>query len=953
MLLSALWRGEASLALPALGGLFASSATRELQDCALANARLYEAIFRLAWLRGPAGLVRVNWRDMETEELGSVYESLLELSPRVDGAAGFAFVAVRGHERKTTASYYTPDSLVQALLDETLDPLLDATVAGKEGPAAIQALLALRIIDPACGSGHFLLAAARRLATRLAQLASPGAPSPADFRHWLREAARRCLFGVDRNPMAVELAKVALWIETVEPGKPLSFLDAHLRCGDSLLGIYDLTALQAGIPDEAYKPLTGDDKVAASAWRKRNQAEREARMQGELALFEPPRALLEAARALEAASEDDLAAVEAKAAAFKRFLAGPDRYRLECAADLYLAAFLLPKTTAPARHVGERGTFVPTSRDLWDLLAGHQPHGLLIGQAIEAARAAHAFHWPLEFPQVMAAGGFDLALGNPPWERIKLQEQEFFAARDPAIATAANKAARQKLIDALADAPAGSAARALHEDFVRAKREAEAASLFARVPEPVGGRYPLTGVGDVNTYALFAELFAVLGQRAGVIVPTGIATADQTKQFFDALVSKRRLISLYSFFEIRKIFPATDDRNPFCLLAVGKNNGAMQFAFSLESTDQIADRRRRFTLTPADIARINPNTRTCPIFRTGYDAELTRKLYGRAPILIDEAKGAAGNPWGITFATMFHMSNDSELFRTADQLKSAGYLPSGRGWVSSDGDTRWVPMNEGEYGHQFNHRFATCDGTDSRPLTASEKADPSFEVQHRYWVQEADFEARLARRSHVCRTHLLGFRRIARNTDERTVVASLLPFTAASYGWILTFARNAMDASLLVACYNSLVFDYCLRIKLSQASIPQGTFYQTACLPPAAFTPADLAFIVPRVLELTYTSHAIRPFALDLGCDGPPFAWDPERRAMLRAELDACYARLYGLTRAELCYILDPKAVRGPDWPSETFRVLQQRELRELGEYRTARLVLAAWDRLASGELAA
>lgn len=172
------------------------------------------------------------------------------MTPDLSGPNGFAFVEAAGHERKTTASYYTPDSLVQALLDETLDPLIAERTNGKDGKTAIDALLDLRIIDPACGSGHFLLAAARRLAGKCAQLDKPGeAPSPSDYRHWLREVARRSLFGVDKNPMAIELAKVALWIETVEPGKPLSFLDAHLRCGDAL------RATISGIADNEQRTL--------------------------------------------------------------------------------------------------------------------------------------------------------------------------------------------------------------------------------------------------------------------------------------------------------------------------------------------------------------------------------------------------------------------------------------------------------------------------------------------------------------------------------------------------------------------------------------------------------------------------------------------------------------------------------------------------------------------------
>ena len=190
----------------------------------------------------------------------------------------------------------------------------------------------------------------------------------------MREVARRSLFGVDKNPMAIELAKVALWIETVEPGKPLSFLDAHLRCGDALLGVYNLGALNQGVPDEAYRALTGDLKSAATEWRKRDKAERDAREQGQFPLFEPPPEVLEAVRALEAQREDVLPEVEAKAERFRTLLTGPDRYRMEVACDLYAAAFLLPKIQPPARHTGDLAAFVPTSRDVGTAW-GRQPQG--------------------------------------------------------------------------------------------------------------------------------------------------------------------------------------------------------------------------------------------------------------------------------------------------------------------------------------------------------------------------------------------------------------------------------------------------------------------------------------------------------------------------------------------------------------------------------------------------
>jgi type I restriction-modification system DNA methylase subunit len=223
-------------------------------------------MFNLAWIRNDGHLERINWRDMGPEELGSVYESLLELEPVLSlEARSFTFAeseAARGNARKTSGSYYTPDSLVQELLDSALEPVIAQRLAGADDPQA--ALLTITVCDPACGSGHFLLAAARRLATRLAQLRAGGTPSGEDYRHALRDVIGHCIFGVDRNPMALELARMSLWLEAMTPDKPLGFLDHHLQCGDALLGVLDLGILDQGIPDDAYKALTGDDKDTAS-----------------------------------------------------------------------------------------------------------------------------------------------------------------------------------------------------------------------------------------------------------------------------------------------------------------------------------------------------------------------------------------------------------------------------------------------------------------------------------------------------------------------------------------------------------------------------------------------------------------------------------------------------------------------------------------------------------------
>jgi hypothetical protein len=909
--------------------------------------------------------VPVNWRDMETEELGSVYESLLELTPRLtDDGRGFAFAEggeAKGHARKTSGSYYTPDSLVQALLDSALGPVLDRVEAEAEDPAA--ALLSVTVLDPACGSGHFLLAAARRIATRLARVRTGGVASPADYRHALRDVARACIHGVDRNPMAVELTKVAIWIETVEPGKPLGFFDANIRCGDSLFGLFDLKALQEGIPDAAYKPLSGDDKGTAKHFEKRNEAER--RGQGSLDFVagggDLPAALPMAseARVLRAMPEDSPDEITAKRKRFEAARAEPHRWNIRIAADLYIAAFLARKTGGePANR---NMPTIPTTAHVWDALANRSVFGPLIGHAQELAGAARSFHWPLEFPDVMVAGGFDVVLGNPPWERIKLQEHEFFAAHEPEIAEAPNSAVRGRRIAELKDAAPGTRARTLYDEFEAAKRAAEASSVFARIAAENCGRFPLTGRGDVNTYALFAELFANLTSergRAGVIVPTGIATDATTAPFFAALVSGKRLAQLIDFENRGRLFPAVDSRMKFSLLTIGRQVQQADFAFFLTNVRQLAEPERRFALSADDIARINPNTKTAPVFRSRADADLTAKIYHRVPVLLHEGRGTDGNPWQLDYASkLFDMTYDASLFKTADELKLEGFSMVGNEWISSNSDeNRYVPLWEAKSIHLFDHRWLTCDsGSEAgRELTSSEKADAYFESKPRYWVSNFELVERLNRHGWN-RKWLVGCRKITNATNERTFISTIWPVGGAGnslHVWLPGPTISPQKVAALVAATSSLVFDYVVRQKIGGTNLNFFYIAQFPVLPPSFYEASRLDFIIPRMLELTYTSLSMAPFARDLGYDGSPFVWDEDRRAQLRAELDAWYARAYGLTRDELRYVLDPADAKGADYPSETFRVLKKNEIARFGEYRTARLVLQAWDRRERGEIA-
>lgn len=942
-------QGADPLCLPALGGLFSEEQCQRLDAALIDNNRLLKAIYSLSFFRTGEVLARVNYHDMDTEELGSVYESLLELHPQVNVEAlpwTFSFAGedtgggVSGSERKLSGSYYTPDCLVQELIKSALDPVISRTLS--ENPQdPVEALLRLKVVDPACGSGHFLLAAARRLASELARLeADTNQPDEALYRHCMRLVVQKCIYGVDLIPMAVELCKTALWLETIEPGMPLGFLDSHIRCGNSLVGVRDLKVLENGVPDEAYKPLSGDEKEIAASLKKDNRAAR----QGQRGLFAGAHHTpLPVDDTFEEMPEETQVDIERKKAAWQEVLKAGQVERLAC--DLWVGAFFASKTADNRERV-------PLSEDVERAMNGHNVAPGLVGVANELAKQYRFFHWPLEFPKAFSRGGFDVVLGNPPWERIKLQEEEFFASRSPEIVKAPNKAARERLIKKLAHPDSSPAERALFKEFIETRRGAEATSEFVRN----SSYFPLTGVGDVNTYALFAELSLrmISSQgRAGIIVPSGIATDDSTKVFFDEIAGKKRLVSLFDLENREGIFPAVHRSYKFSLLTLGTNTESAAFCFFAGNHKQISDVRRRFTLSAEDMRLLNPNTRTCPVFRSQEDAELTKKIYRRVPVLIDEKKGAAGNPWGISFLRMLDMSNDSHLFRTYQQLSATGAELVGSVWHGQDGN-HFVPLYEAKMVHQFDHRWATYEdnGMDSRDVSRAEKEDQSYEPLPRYWVHEEEVDAVLVNKWEP--RWMLGFRDICRATDERTVISSVIPMAGVGNNMpLLLFGEkiSPQQACALLGNLTALSFDYMARHKVGGTHLNFFIAKQLPALSPTMYTLADLGFIVPRVLELTYTSESLRPWAEDLGYNGDPFLWNSERRAQLRAELDAYYANLYGLSRDELRYILDPAEVYGEDYPSETFRVLKNNELRVFGEYRTRRLVLEAWDKLEGNDI--
>ncbi len=399
---------------PLAGDLFDTRAIGLLRSCSLDNETLLGCLRSIGLYQNPdtGQVIRVNYAALNVEEFGSVYEGLLEYRPVfnvVDSRTEFAFD--RGDERAATGSHYTPDDLVQPLLKHSLDHLI-AEKRILSNPE--KALLSLRVSDISCGSGHILLAAARRIATELAIVRTgEEQPSPAAFRAAVRDVIRECIYGVDINPLAVELCKVALWLEAHVPGQPLNFLDHHIKCGNAIVGFVRRDELERGVPDEAFSAMLGDDKDVLREYRKRNKDERRPHKQIRLELSpEIQKQLGEILlrwHEVSALPERNPEEIEAKKNRYIAFREGQDAWVLNQVACIPIAQFYLFKTS-------ENRKKLITDAEFRQYLTGErQPQGQATSAAWAMSIQKRFFHWFLEFPEIIESGGFDCILGNPPY----------------------------------------------------------------------------------------------------------------------------------------------------------------------------------------------------------------------------------------------------------------------------------------------------------------------------------------------------------------------------------------------------------------------------------------------------------------------------------------------------------------------------------------------------------
>ena len=986
-------QGDPSIGLPPYnGGLFDRARTPLLGRIRLSDEIMAEVIDALSYEQSPTGRRYINYRDLGVQQFGSIYERLLEHELVREGTK----VAIRPNVflRKGSGSYYTPDDLVGVLVEEAVEPLVRVRIEefsarvsdlesnqelGKHGAGSLteldpaERLLDLMVCDPAMGSGHFLVYLvdylADRVITAMAEAetlvddyASPLAervdtirntiignaeergwainPEQLDDRHIVRRMVlKRCVYGVDRNPMAVELAKVALWLHTFTVGAPLSFLDHHLRRGNSLFGLWvghgmDI-ATNAGAPLFLQEPL--DRAVRASA----------------------------PMQVIEGLTDAEIAEAHRSAEVFAEVQADTEPLNAVLSLLHALDWLNVRRHDEPALYGYLTGAF----GDQVDIALGKSEVDIdekegerfaeLLGRARQLIQGERFLHWQVAFPGVWTEpdstdlrGGFDAVIGNPPWDRVKLQQVEWFASRRRDIARAQRAADRKRMIGALEES-----GDPLARDFERANERAAATARMAREC----GDYPLLSKGDVNLYSLFVERAMKIvkpGGMVGLLTPSGIASDKTASQFFKGVATEGKLRALYDFENRKVFFPDVHASFKFCAFVASRSSGPSpaRCAFFLHSVSELDDPERCFPLAAADFARVNPNTGTAPIFRTRRDAELTTGIYRRLPVLVDRSSGHEARAWPIKYSNMFHMTNDSRLFQTREDLEEriGAYPVGGNRYRSAQGD--FVPLYEGKMVQAYDHRAASVTvnaanqhrPAQPEPASTEQLCNANWSPSPQFWVPA----------KHIpCSTEpfLLCFKHVTATTNIRSMIAALIPCVGAGNSLPLLMRSDnatAKDMAMMAANLNALVLDYVVRQKVQGQNLNLFIVEQLPVIPTdryvaVCFGPKTAGEIVQEaVLELTYTAHDMAPFARAMGYVNeestvkPPYTWNAERRLFLRAKLDAVFFHLYGVTdRDDVRYIYS------------TFPIVERDELTLYeGSYRSKDLCLAWMNALSAGD---
>lgn len=867
-----------------------------------------------------------------------------------------------GGTRKGAGTFYTRPQLTLPTVRRTLEPL--ATDDGGVRPP--EDLLALKVCDPAMGSGSFLVAALRVLTAAVVEaLHVHGRIHPVNGRTTVdcallpeadrslptdgleerleavvrRAVVEHCLYGVDKDPLAVELARVALWVETLDRDLPFTFLDHKLRCGDSLVGTwlarfrdYPLLAFDRQSPDQKWKGV----HHAADVW---HQALKDKRAQ---ALADQVEMLGGQVRAFGGTNDEELKAAVDRVRRLYRDLRAVPAGRPDERARIWRDRIQADPALARVREAFDAWCalwFWPLDRldavPLPSQLAAPGEDARAVVRELRATR--RFFHWELEFPDVFteAGAGFHAVVGNPPWEVQKPNSKEFFSNHDP-LYRAYGKQEALRVQRALFEGRASIEEQwlAYNGDFKdRGNFVKHAAEPFGdgKVADHGGGDVSLVrgkegarlhkawrarrarwtgtadpahpfrhqGSADLNTYKMFVEVGHALlrpGGQVGMVVPSGIYTDKGTGDLRKLLLQGCRWRWLYGFENRDQIFDIHRSFK-FCVLVAekGGRTEALQAAFMRHDLEDWAEAKGVLDYPAERVTAFSPKSLSVLEIRSRQDLAVLTKLYENGVLLGDD--GPEG--WGIKYGTEFHMTNDSKLFIARDKAEAGGFRPDQYGrWVNEAGEVL-LPLYEGRMIGQFD--FSEKGWVSGKGRSAVWREIPWEEkrIEPQFLMRREDFIESGYGNNGCARA---GFMDVTSATNRRTMISALIPPYPS--GNKVPILSTAASATALVGALCSTTFDWQLRQRLGGVTLNYFIVEETG---------------LPKPQE---TVQAIEAFALRLAAAGSPllaefrrstgsqrsarrlWAITPHERLRLRCMLDAIVAALYGLDRDDFAWIL-------------------------------------------------
>lgn len=923
------------------GQLFSDKKINTILNLKIKNKFLLDAIYQLSFFKSDNLINKINYANLAIDELGSVYESLLDYEPKLAKEVttvgtkqinrGTFYLDDRGTDRKTSGSYYTDSRLVAQLIDSALVPVIENAIGNKGAQNEKEAaLLELKVADIACGSGAFLCAALEKMGEYLAiiRMGDEDRPTDEQLREAKRDVLLHCIYGVDLNPMALELAKFSLWITASLPDMPLSFLDHKLKFGNSLIGATP-NLVKKGIPIEAYKEVGNDNKDTAKWLREKVKKELTSLSKGGgfqstldlrvtvLDSEEDVQAYLELLRN-EQETPEEVEAAENEYYTIKKHLQRSVEWRL---ADAWTASFFIEKTDLQKQY--------PTNETLYNLRNGLPVNESLLNEIEQISSRYHFFHYHLEFPEVFEKGGFDCLLGNPPWEKIQPEEQMFFRQFNSEISKAKGSKRKQLINELVYTNPD------LKTYWEKHKVEIERSVHYFK-----NSMYPLMGGGRLNTYTLFSEKVLSLSNKRGYIgyiTPTGICTDDTTQKYFRHLVENNYLRSLHDYENRLGLFNSVHRMFKFCLITIGldKNSKPIDFCCYLRNPEDINNSQFHFSLTSSDLRLMNPNTGTAILFRNKKDAAINLKLYNQNPVIINEIESK--NPFNIKIVQgHFNMTSDSGQFKLINFFENQGATLEKNVFILNG--VKYLPLYESKMIYIYNHRYGTYEGVNedsddtSLPTPQNEAlTNVEYEVLPRYWVLNEQY----SENSNLKMPFYVGFRDITNATNERTVISTITSNCYLGNNLPFYTTDNNKDLYLLFANTCTFIFDYAARQKVSSTHLNFFIFKQLPVISPLNYSNRLKSIIKERVLSLVYNSRSLESFAEFIEYSGNPFVWDQLSRFRFQCELDAIYAHLYGIELEELDYIMD------------TFPIVKRKDIDKYGTYRTKETILRLYDEFA------